>query len=200
MILVEGDRPGLSVAGCVETLGMRMTTVADLHFDNVQVPLSNLIGKEGQGLKQLLAFTSESRVLIAGLALGIGQGALDRTIDYVKQREQFGKKIGRFQVTAHKLADMALGMEQARSLTYQAAWQLNQRKPDQRLMSMAKLAATRAALAVAHEAIQLHGGYGYTTEYEVERFCRDAKTLEIMGGTTGPIKDDIAAAIIRKIK
>ena len=200
MILVEGDRDGLSVAECVETLGMRMTAVADLHFDNVRVPLSNLIGKEGQGLKQLLAFTSESRVLMAGLALGIGQGALDRTINYVKQREQFGQKIGRFQVTAHKLADMALSLEQARSLTYQAAWQLNQRKPDRRLTSMAKLAATRAALTVAHEAIQLHGGYGYTTEYEVERFCRDAKTLEIIGGTTGPIKDDIAAAIIRKIK
>ena len=200
MILVEGDRDGMSVADCVETFGMRMTAVADLHFDNVRVPLSNLIGKEGQGLKQLLAFTSASRVLMAGLALGIGQGALDRTINYVKQREQFGKKIGRFQVTAHKLADMALSMEQARSLTYQAAWQLNQKKPDPRLTSMAKLAATRAALTVAHEAIQLHGGYGYTTEYEVERFCRDAKFLEIMGGTTGPLKDDIAAAIIRNIK
>ena len=200
MILVEGDRDGLLVIDGVESLGLRMTAIADLHFENVQVPLSNLIGKAGQGLKQLFAFTCESRVLMAGLALGIGQGALDRTINYVKQREQFGQKIGRFQVTAHKLADMALSMEQARSLTYQAAWSLNQKKPDPRLTSMAKLAATRAALTVAHEAIQLHGGYGYTSEYEVERFCRDAKTLEIMGGTTGPLKDDIANTIIKKIK
>lgn len=199
MFLVEGDRDGLSVAGSIETLGLRLTAMADLHFDNVRVPASNLIGKAGQGLQELRAFTRESRVLMAGLALGIGQGALDRAISYVKQREQFGQKIGLFQVTAHKLADMALRMEQARSLTYQAAWELNQKKPDTRLTSMAKLAATRAALAVTHEAIQLHGGYGYTTEYEVERFCRDAKTLEIMGGTTGPLKDDIAAAIIKKI-
>jgi alkylation response protein AidB-like acyl-CoA dehydrogenase len=200
IILVEGDREGIVVSDAVESLGMRMTVTADLHFKNVRVPLSNLIGKEGEGVKLWLSFSNETHVFFAALALGIGQGALDRTISYVKQREQFGKKIAQFQVTGHKLAEMALKMELARSLTYQAAWQMDQKKPDTRQAAMSKLAAIQAAVEVSHEAIQLHGGYGYTTEYEVERFCRDAKMLGLLSGGTNKIKDEIAAGVIGKIR
>ncbi|MBW2369285.1 MAG: acyl-CoA dehydrogenase family protein [Deltaproteobacteria bacterium] len=200
MILVEADRNGLSVDDKSDTVGLRMTAFADVHFENVRVPHSNLIGKEGKGMKQALAVMNESRVLMASLALGIGQGALERTVDYVKQRVQFGKKIAQFQATQHKLADMAVKLEQARTLTYLAAWQCDQKKPDTKFMAMAKLSATRSALEASHQAIQLYGGYGYCSEYEVERCCRDAKTLQIIGGNTGFLKDTVAGSVIGKIR
>ncbi len=200
LFLVEGDMKGISVSESVSSFGIRMTSIANLTFSDVRLPELNLMGKTGNGLKQLAAFTNKSRVLMAAMALGIGQGALDRSITHVKNREQFGKKIGGFQVNAHKVADMMLGIEQARSLTYQAAWHLNQKKPDPRLMAMAKLAASKTALEASHEAIQLHGGSGFCTEMEVERYCRDAKVLEMLGGSTIALKNDIAAGIIGKIK
>jgi len=200
LFLVERDMEGISVSESISSFGIRMTSIADLRFSNVRLPELNLIGKAGNGLKQQASFINQSRVLMAAMALGIGQGALDRSITYVKSREQFGQKIGRFQVNAHKVAEMMLGIEQARSLTYQAAWHLNQKKPDLKLMAMAKLAAIKAALEASHEAIQLHGGSGFCTEAEVERYCRDAKALEMLGGSTNALKNDIAAGIIGNIK
>jgi len=200
MILLEADRSGVSLVHRNDKLGMRMTSTAEIRLDGVRVPHSNLIGRENRGNHQVDAFLTESRILISAMALGTAQGALNRAQAYVKQREQFGKKIALFQVSRHKLADMALQIVQARFMTYAAAREFDQGKPDTTLAAMAKLVATRAAIAVTNEAIQLMGGYGYMTEYEVERFYRDAKTMETFCGNSGCLKDGIANSVIGRVK
>ena len=199
MILVEEDRQGLSAVNSGDKLGLRMTPTSDLHFKDARVPITNLIGKEGKGVKQARAFFDESRILVGALALGMAQGAFDRALGYVKQRKQFGRKIAQFQVTRHKLADMAIKIEQARFMTYWAAWNFDQGKIDAKTTSMSKMVASRTAVEVAYEAIQLLGGYGYMTEYEIERFYRDAKNTEILEGNPAFLKNTIASAVIGKI-
>ena len=194
MLLVEADRKGVSTMDVGEKMG------SHLIFKDVRVPSSHLIGKEGRGFYQVLEFFDESRILIAAQALGIAQGAFDRALAYVKQREQFGKKIAQFQVTQHKFADMATKIELARLITYKAAWNFDHGRIDPKLTSMAKMFAARAAVEVADEAMQLLGGYGYMAEYEVERFYRDAKITEIYEGTKEIQKNTIASAIMGKLK
>jgi len=200
LILVEADRPGLSATDVGQKMGIHMMSTAEVVFKDVRVPASNLIGEEGKGFYQVLEFFDESRILVAAQALGTAQGAYDRALAYVKQREQFGKKIAQFQVTQHKLADMATKIELARLITYKAAWNFDQGRIDPKLTSMAKMYAARSAVEVADEAIQLLGGYGYMAEYEVERFYRDAKITEIYEGTKEIQKNTIASAIIGKLK
>ncbi|MCF8051841.1 MAG: acyl-CoA dehydrogenase family protein [Desulfobacterales bacterium] len=200
MILVEADRPGLSTADVGQKMGIRMMATAEVNFKDVRVPLTNTIGKEGKGFYHVLHFFDESRIQVAAQALGTAQGAYDRALAYVKQREQFGKKIAQFQVTQHKLADMATKIELARLITYKAAWNFDQGRIDPKLTSMAKMYAARTAVEVADEAIQLLGGYGYMAEYEVERFYRDAKITEIYEGTKEIQKNTIAGALLGKIK
>ncbi|MBU1183218.1 MAG: acyl-CoA dehydrogenase family protein [Pseudomonadota bacterium] len=200
MILVDAESKGVSTSDIGHKMGIRMMTTSEVVFKDVRVPVSNLIGKEGKGFYQVLEFFDESRILIAAQALGIAQGAFDRAIAYVKQREQFGKKIAQFQVTQHKLADMATKIELARLITYKAAWNYDQGRIDPKLTSMAKMYAARTAVEVADEAIQLLGGYGYMTEYEVERFYRDAKITEIYEGTKEIQKNTIASALLGKFK
>lgn len=179
MILVEADREGVTATDIGEKMGIHMMSTAEVNFKDVRVPVSNLIGKEGKGFYQVLEFFDESRILVAAQALGIAQGAFDRSLDYVKKREQFGQKISQFQVTQHKLADMATKIELARLITYKSAWNFDRGERDPKLTSMAKMYAARTAVEVADEAIQIFGGYGYMAEYEVERFYRDAKITEI---------------------
>jgi alkylation response protein AidB-like acyl-CoA dehydrogenase len=200
LILVEADRPGVTATDVGPKMGIHMMATAEVNFKDVRVPASNLIGKKGKGFYQVLEFFDESRILIAAQALGTAQGAFDRALDYVKQREQFGKKIAQFQVTQHKLADMATKIELARLITYKAAWNYDQGRIDPKLTSMAKMYAARTAVEVADEAIQLLGGYGYMTEYEVERFYRDAKITEIYEGTKEIQKNTIASAVLGKLK
>ena len=200
MILVEADRKGVSTVSVGDKMGIHMMATAEVNFKNVRVPITNMIGKEGKGFYQVLEFFDESRILIAAQALGIAQGAFDRAIDYVKKREQFGKKIAQFQITQHKLADMATKIELARLITYKAAWNYDQGRIDPLLTSMAKMYAGRTAVEVADEAIQMLGGYGYMAEYEVERFYRDAKITEIYEGTREIQKNTIAGALLGKIK
>jgi alkylation response protein AidB-like acyl-CoA dehydrogenase len=200
VFLVEGNQPGITVVDSGEKLGLRMTKTSGLKFENVSVSQDQLIGKEGNGLKQAQAAMDEGRLIIASLALGSAQGAFDRALDYTKQREQFGKKIIRFQVTQHKLAEMATKIEQARFFVYGAAQEVVRGKVDTRYACMAKMVATRAAVEVASEAIQLLGGYGYMTEYEIERFYRDAKSMELLGGGPGYLKDLIAKSVVGRIK
>ena len=200
MILVDAGSKGVSTSDVGHKMGIRMMSTSEVVFKDVRVPVSNLIGKEGKGFYQVLEFFDESRILIAAQALGIAQGAFDRAIAYVKQREQFGKKIAQFQVTQHKLADMATKIELARLMTYKAAWNYDQGRIDPKLTSMAKMYAARTAVEVADEAIQLLGGYGYMTEYEVERFYRDAKITEIYEGTKEIQKNTIASALLGKFK
>ncbi len=200
MILVEADRDGVSATDVGEKMGIHTMATAEVNFKNVRVPASNLIGTEGKGFYQVLEFFDESRILVAAQALGIAQGAFDRAVAYVKEREQFGKKIAQMQATQHKVADMATKIELARLVTYKAAWNFDQGRIDPKLTSMAKMYAARAAVEVADEAIQLLGGYGYMTEYEVERFYRDAKITEIYEGTKEIQKNTIAGAIFGKLK
>ncbi len=200
MIIVEKDCEGLTSVNSRNKLGMRMSALSDLHFENVRVPFSNLIGKEGRGARQALAFYDESRILTAAMALGTAQGAFARALDYVRQREQFGKKIAQFQVTQHKLVDMAIQIKEAGFITYSAAMNFDQQKSDSAMIAMAKISACRAALEVTSEAIQLLGGYGYMIEYEVERFYRDAKVMEVFCGNTGALKDIAAGNVMGMIK
>ena len=200
LILVEADREGVSTTDVGAKMGIRMMHTAEVTFKDVRVPHENLIGEENRGFYQVLAFFDESRILIAAQALGTAQGAFDRALAYVKSREQFGKKIAKFQVTQHKLADMATRIEQARLMTYKAAWNFDQGRIDPKLTSMAKMAAARTAVEVCDEAIQLLGGYGYMQEYEVERFARDAKITELYEGTREIQKNTIASALLGKLK
>jgi alkylation response protein AidB-like acyl-CoA dehydrogenase len=200
LILVEADREGVSATDIGQKMGIHMTSTSEVNFKDVRVPYANLIGEEGKGFYHVLEFFDESRILVAAQALGTAQGAFDRALAYVKQREQFGKKIAQFQVTQHKLADMATKIELSRLITYKAAWNFDQGRIDPKLTSMAKMYAARAAVEVADEAIQLLGGYGYMAEYEVERFYRDAKITEIYEGTKEIQKNTIASAVIGKLK
>ena len=200
VFLVEPNQPGVIVVDSGEKLGLRMTKTSGLKFENVSVPSNQLIGKEGNGFKQAQTTMDEGRLLIASLALGTAQGAFDRALDYTKQREQFGKKIIKFQVTQHKLAEMATKIEQARFFVYGAAQTVVRGKVDTRYACMAKMLATRIAVEVTSEAIQLLGGYGYMTEYEIERFYRDAKSMELLGGSPGHLKDLIANTVIGRVK
>ncbi|MGD8540803.1 MAG: acyl-CoA dehydrogenase family protein [Desulfobacteraceae bacterium] len=200
LILVEADRPGVSTASVGVKMGIRMMHTAEVTFKEVRVPAENLIGEENRGFYQVLEFFDESRILIAAQGLGTAQGAFDRALDYVKSREQFGRKIAKFQVTQHKLADMATKIEMARLLTYKAAWNFDQGRIDPKLTSMAKMVAGRTAVEVADEAIQLLGGYGYMLEYEVERYYRDAKICELYEGTKEIQKNTFASALVGKLK
>ena len=200
LILVEADNPGVSFQDVGHKMGITLSYTAEVVFKDVSVPLENINGEENKGFYQLLHFFDESRILIAAQALGTAQGAYDRALDYIKQREQFGKKIAQFQVNQHKIADMATKIECARLLTYKAAWNFDQGRIDPKLTSMAKMYAARTAIEVCDEAIQLMGGYGYMQEYEVERFYRDAKITEIYEGTKEIQKNTIAGAILGKIK
>ena len=200
LLLVEADRPGLYVQNPREKLGMRMIPTADLSFDEVRVPAENRIGKSGDGLKQAFSFYEEAWILIAAIALGTARGAFTRALDYAKKREQFGRPIARFQVTGHKIAELAAQIEETAAFVYSAAESFDRGKSSPALAAMAKLRSCRTALGVTSEAIQLFGGYGYMREYEVERFYRDAKAMSLFCGTEGYLKDVIAASVIGKLK
>jgi len=200
VILVEADRPGLKVTDVGAKMGINLSFTGEVTFNDVRVPISNVIGEENKGFYQVLEFFDESRILVAAQALGTAQGAFDRAFAYVKTREQFGKKIVQYQVTQHKLADMATKIETARLLTYKAAWNFDQGRIDPKLTSMAKMFAARTAVEVADEAIQLLGGYGYMLDNEVERFYRDAKITELYEGTREIQKNTIASYLIGNLK
>jgi alkylation response protein AidB-like acyl-CoA dehydrogenase len=198
-ILVDKDTPGFTATDVGEKMGIKMSPTGELSFNNVRVPSLNLIGEENKGFYQVLEFFDESRIEIAAQALGIAQGAFDRAIAYTKERSQFGKKLAQFQVTQHKLADMATQIETARLVVHKAAWNFDQGNIDPKLTSIAKMYAGSIAVAVADEAIQLFGGYGYMLEYEVERFYRDAKIMEIYEGTREIQKNTIASALLGRL-
>ncbi len=200
LFLVESDRSGLSVEPVGKKLGNNLTATATLEFKQVEVPASALMGKEGSGYAHLQDYFNESRIIAAARGLGNAEGSFDRMMEYVKGREQFGKKIAQFQVSQHKIADMATKIELARLITYKAAWAADQKKADASLSSMAKLTAGKTAMEVGAQTIQLYGGYGFMTEYEVERFYRDAKIIELQDGIKDVQKDIIAKNAIGKIK
>ena len=195
--IVPADTPGFSVGAKEKKLGIRGSATSELIMDGARIPKGNLIGAEGQGFKIAMKTLDGGRIGIAAQALGIAQGALDHTIEYVKERRQFGRSIAKFQNTQFELADMASRIEAARLLVYKAAWMKDQKKKYSEAAAMAKLVASETAMNVTTRAIQLHGGYGFTREYEVERMFRDAKITEIYEGTSEVQKMVISAALLK---
>ncbi len=197
-ILIETNRPGFEATDVGPKMGLHMTTTAEISLKNVRVPVTNVIGQVGRGFYQSLEFFDETRIEVAAQALGSAQAAYDRALAYVKQREAFGRRLAEFQITQHKIADMATKIETARLLTYKAAWNYDQKGYNPVLASMAKLYAARIAVEVADEAIQMFGGYGYLLENEVERIYRDVRITEIYEGTREVQKNTIAAYLLGK--
>ncbi len=198
LFLVEKNTSGVDVTKIGDKLGIRTSLTGEVSFSNVRIPKENLVGQENRGFYHTLEFFDESRIEIAAQALGIAQGAFDRALAYAKEREQFGRKIGEFQVIQHKLADMAIKIETAKLIVYKAAWNFDQGRIDPYLTSIAKTYAGRVAVEVTDEAVQIFGGYGYIGEYDVERMYRDAKITEIYEGTREIQKNTIARALLRK--
>ncbi|MCL5257340.1 MAG: acyl-CoA/acyl-ACP dehydrogenase [Chloroflexi bacterium] len=198
LIAVETNREGFEATDAGPKMGLHGSTTAELSLKNVRVPVSNLLGQENRGFYQSLEFFNGSRVEVAAQALGGAQAAFDRVVSYVKQRQQFGRRLADLQVTQHKVADMATKIEAARLITYKAAWTYDNKGPNPSLSSMAKFYAARAAVEIADEAIQMLGGNGYFTENEVERIFRDVRVTEIYEGTREIQKNTIASNILGK--
>lgn len=183
-IIVPTDAEGFTVIDNYEKMGLNASNTTELVMDNVRVPQENLLGKRGNGFRQFLVTLDGGRIGIGAMAVGIAQAAYDRALSYSKERKQFGKSLSEFQITQFKLADMALKIELARNMVHKAAWLKDQGRPFSKEAAMCKLYASEIAMEIADEAIQIHGGYGYMKEYEVERYMRDAKLLEIGEGTS----------------
>lgn len=181
--IIEKDMPGFSVGKKEKKLGIRSSPTTEIIFEDCRIPKENLLGNEGEGFKVAMMTLDGGRNGIAAQAVGIAQGALDTAVAYAKERQQFGKPIISQQGIAFKLADMATSIEAARLLTYQAAWLESQGLPYGKESAMSKLYAGDTAMKVTTEAVQVFGGYGYTKDYPVERFMRDAKITQIYEGT-----------------
>ncbi|MEM1537669.1 MAG: acyl-CoA dehydrogenase family protein [Candidatus Nezhaarchaeales archaeon] len=196
--LVETRSDGYS-ASKLKTMGMHCYDHAEVNLSGVRVPNSHIVGELNRGFYQLMRFFNESRITVGAVALGIAQGAFERALDYARKRKTFGKPLVEHQAIQFKLADMAKEIEAARLLLYKAAWSVSRGKPDPYLSSMAKLAASEAAVHVAYEAVQIHGGYGYCKEYDVERYYRDARAQTIYEGTSEIQRMIIARRILGKL-
>ncbi|TVY08610.1 acyl-CoA dehydrogenase [Paenibacillus cremeus] len=194
--IVPTAAPGFSVLDHYEKMGLHASNTTELVMDQVRVPQENLLGTEGQGYKQFLAVLDGGRIGIGAMAVGIAQGAYEKSLRYAKQRKQFGRALSAFQAIQFKLADMAMNIEVARTMVYKAAWLKDQGRSFKKEAAMAKLFASEMCVRVCDQAVQIHGGYGYMREYEVERFMRDAKLLEIGEGTSEVQRMVIASQIL----
>ena len=183
-ILVNADTPGFRRVPMHGKMMWRASDTAELFFSDCRVPVGNLLGKRGEGSKIMLNTLDSGRLAIAAIGLGLAQGAFEMALKYAKQRKQFGKPIAQFQVNAFKLADMATKIELARNLLYKGAWLKSNDKPFAKEAAMAKLYCSEIAREVADEAVQLHGGNGLMKEYDIERFYRDQRLLQIGEGTS----------------
>ncbi|MBO8155101.1 MAG: acyl-CoA dehydrogenase [Bacillaceae bacterium] len=182
--IVPKDTEGLTVNSNYDKMGVRGSDTSEVILEDVRVPKENLLGDPEKGFKQFLYTLDGGRISIGALGLGIAQASLEKALAYAKERKQFGQSISKFQAIQFKLADMAMEVELARNMVYKAAWLKDQNKPFTKEAAYAKLFATETAFRAANQAIQIHGGYGYMREYEVERYLRDAKLLEIGEGTS----------------
>ncbi|MFS0666457.1 acyl-CoA dehydrogenase [Peribacillus frigoritolerans] len=182
--IVEKGTPGLIIGKDERKMGLHGSSTVQVTFEDMKVPAANLLGKEGEGFKIAMANLDAGRIGIAAQALGIAEGAMEHAVRYAKSREQFGKPIAEQQGIGFKLAEMATSIEASRLLVYRAAFLRSQGLKSGKEAAMAKLFASRTAVEVAIEAVQVFGGYGYTTDYPVERYFRDAKVTEIYEGTS----------------
>lgn len=195
--IVEKDFPGFSVGKKEKKMGIRGSATCELIMENCIVPKENLLGAEGKGFAIAMKTLDGGRIGIASQALGISQGALDETVKYVKERKQFGKPLAKMQNTQFQLADLATKIDASRLLVRKAAWKKDRKEPYSADAAMAKLFAAETAMETTTKAVQMHGGYGYTREYPVERMMRDAKITEIYEGTSEVQKMVIAANLLK---
>lgn len=182
--LVEQGSKGYKALPMHKKMMWRASNTAELYFDDVRVPAENVLGNQGDGFQQMLKTLDGGRLSIGAMGLGGAQGAYDLALAYAKKREQFGRPISKFQAVAFKLADAAIELECARNLLYKACWLRNQNRPFQKEAAMAKVYCSELMGRVADNAVQIHGGYGLMKEYNVERFFRDQKLLDIGEGTS----------------
>jgi alkylation response protein AidB-like acyl-CoA dehydrogenase len=192
LILIESDRTGIVVNKIKGKMGIRASDTSEISFEDVRVPCENLVGEEGRGFYQLMEFFDATRTMVGGQGIGLAQGALDKTVRYVQERTVFGKPLAVNQGVQFQLAEMATKIELARNITYKAAWKVDRGETDPSLNAMAKYFSGEMAVWVCDKALQLHGGYGYIDEYDVQRFYRDAKILEIYEGAKEAEKITIA--------
>jgi short-chain 2-methylacyl-CoA dehydrogenase len=183
-IIIPAASPGLLVEAPYRKMGWHASDTHGLRLDDCRVPAENLLGERGRGFAQFLAALDEGRIAISALAVGQAQACVDYSVAYAKERNAFGGPIGRYQGVAFKCADMAVAVENARNLTYKAAWLKDHGRPFKQAAAMAKLYSTEAAVTATREATQIYGGYGFMDETPVSRFYRDAKILEIGEGTS----------------
>lgn len=195
--IIEKGTPGFSSGKKEDKLGMRASETAELVFDNCRVPMLNMLGKEGEGFIQAMKVLDGGRISIAALSLGIAKGAYEASLKYAKERVQFGKPIAEHQAIAFKLADMATTIDAAELLTYQAVLKKNIGERMTLDGAMAKYYSSEVAVQVSTEAVQIHGGYGYTKDFPVERFYRDSKLCTIGEGTSEIQKMVIAKQILK---
>ncbi len=195
--IIESSFKGYKVGSVFEKLGINASKTSELIFENMEVPKENLLGKEGEGYKIALSALDGGRIGIASQAVGIAQAALDECIEYSKQRQQFGKPIAQFQAIQWMIADMATRIEAARYLVYNAAYKKDINERYTKEAAMAKLFASEVAVETVIKAVQIHGGYGYTKEYTVERLFRDAKITEIYEGTSEVQRMVIAGSLLK---
>ena len=196
--IVEKGTPGFSVGKLEHKLGIRASSTAELLFENCFVPEANRLGEEGKGFRIALETIDASRIGIGAQAVGIAQGAFDKSLTYAKDRQQFGQPIANFQAIQWMLADMATQIDAARLLTYRAAYLKDKGLPFTKEASMAKVFAAETAMSVTTKAIQIYGGYGYIKDYPLERYFRDAKITEIYEGTSEMQRMTIARNLIRE--
>ncbi len=194
--LVEKDTPGLRLGKPEKKMGWRASDTRSLFFEEMEVPAGNLLGQPARGFRQFLQALTGGRISVGALALGTGEGAYQLALNYSREREAFGRKISQFQAVQFTLADMATQLEAARHLVYNAAWLMDQGQHVIKEAAMAKLFASELAMRITTDAIQIHGGYGYIRDYQVERFFRDAKVLEIGEGTSEVQRMVIARQIL----
>ncbi|MFO7678126.1 MAG: acyl-CoA dehydrogenase [Thermoplasmatota archaeon] len=195
--IVENNMKGFKVGSIFEKLGINASKTSELIFEDMKVPKENLLGKEGEGFKIALSTLDSGRIGIAAQAVGIAQAALEESIEYSKQREQFGRPIAKFQAIQWMIADMATRIEASRFLLYNAAYKKDKGEQYSKEAAMAKLFASETAMDAVDKAVQIHGGYGYTKEYTVERLFRDAKITEIYEGTSEVQRMVISGHLLR---
>jgi alkylation response protein AidB-like acyl-CoA dehydrogenase len=198
--IVKKGTPGFKIGKNLNKLGMRASDTAELFFDNCEIPEENLLGKEGDGFRQSMAILDGGRISIGAMCVGIARGAYEHALKYSQEREAFGQKIGEFQATKFKLADMATQIEAARLLILRAAWMKDQDLPLNLESAIAKLYASEVAVQVANEAVQIYGGYGFIKEYPVEKFYRDSKLGTIGEGTSEILRLVISREILQQDK
>ena len=194
------DIEGLTIGPPEKKMGWKASDTRQLFFENMSVSEANMISDQNEGFKMFLKTLTVGRISVAALAVGTAQGAYERSLRYSKERSAFGKKIHQFQPVGFKLADMATQIEAAKLLTFHAAWKKDQGLDIVKEAAMAKLFASEVAMKTTTDAIQVHGGYGYVKDYDVERYFRDAKVLEIGEGTSEIQRLIISREILKKIK